>query len=265
MPPIWDYCSPKSWQMNGHAEWRTGWWHSTLMNSENEEGGGWNQNTVMSIIRKGTELCLLWNYNMVIESIWVFSISLSVGVTPLALLLYKCPFSLWREHIPPQLCILLEPIFVCSYRGIYTAWQQRQYSPWTRRWEGLRKSLVLPLTHTHTHFTTSAIPPFMVSRTILLLFPYGSRYWRTVANEDQCKRKKKKWKENNKKRNCQRQTTFLPLSICSPHCPYPLSSLPHPPSISFSPSFSLWWRIVIPLGSIFQASEHPFTAAITNL
>lgn len=112
----------------------------------------------MSIIRRGSELCLPWNYNMVMESIWVFSISLSVGITPLALLLYKSPFSLWREHIPPHLCILLEPIFVCSYRETYTELQQQQNSPQTRRQEGLRKSLVLPLMHAHTHTHTITHP-----------------------------------------------------------------------------------------------------------
>lgn len=40
---------------------------------------------VMSLIRGGSELCFPWNYNMVMESIWVFSISLSVGIPPLAL------------------------------------------------------------------------------------------------------------------------------------------------------------------------------------
>lgn len=58
---------------------------------------GWNQNTVMSIIRRGSELCLPWNYNMVMDSILVFSISLSVGITPPALQLYKSHSSLWKQ------------------------------------------------------------------------------------------------------------------------------------------------------------------------
>lgn len=145
---------------------------------------GWNQNTVMSIIRRGSELYLPWNYNMVMESIWVFSVSLSVGIAPLAPLLYKSPFSLWREHISPHLCILLEPIFVCSYRGTYTELQQQQNSPWTQT-----GGLVLPLIRTHARtqrliiLTISAISPFIVSRMILLLFPYGSRYWRTLGEK----------------------------------------------------------------------------------
>lgn len=207
---------------------------------------------------------------MVMESIWVFSISLSVGITPLALLLYNSPFSLWREHIPPHLCILLEPIFVCSYRETYTELQQQQNSPRTRRQEGSRKSLLLPLTHAHTH--THAIVHAHAKTHHSYYFSNFSFY--SFQNDTFTVPVRKSLLRNaggkeinakKRKRNCQGQTKFLPVSICSPLRPYPSSSLPHPPSISFSLSFSLWWRIVIPLGSIFQASEHPFTAAITNL
>lgn len=65
-----------------------------LINSERWGGRG-ESRTVMEIISRGSELCFSQNYNMVTESIWFFSIS--VSVTPPAQQLYKSNCLLWKQ------------------------------------------------------------------------------------------------------------------------------------------------------------------------
>lgn len=220
---------------------------------------GWNQNTAMSIIRRVSEPCLPWNYNMVTESTWVFSFSLSAGITPLALLLYKSPVSLWREPIPPQVRALLEPIFVCSYRGTHTKPQRQEKFSKDPETGGLEEQPgATSDTHTrmqshHSHYFSNF--SFYSFQNDTFTVPVRKSLLKSAGVKDQCKKKKKIAKGKLNFSLC----LSAHLSIRNLHHP----SLILPPSLSLH--HSLWWRIVIPLGSIFQASEHPFTAAITNL
>lgn len=152
----------------------------------------------------------------------------------------------------------MEPAFVCSCQDISSAHTTAATStttttvPKDQEGGGLhRPSTISPARISPTlsppSFLFPVYSPSLVCKTML----YRSRT-EVIAQNKSMKYGKDK-------------LNFSP-SICSPlSVRTPLSSLFHPPSISFSPSPSLWWRVVIPLGSIFQASEHPFTAAITNL
>lgn len=195
----------------------------------------------MRIIRRGSELYFPQNYNMVTESIWLFSISVSVGITPPTLQLYKFNsfFKKKTKKTPPILYLFripLEPAFVCSCRDISCTRcgnidGKTTTIPQDQEGGGLhRPSMISPLRGSLT-----LNPAFISIPSIFLRLWFPERFFnrsRTeVVTEWRCKKKKLINEKN------QGQTRFHPLSICSPLCSDPLNSVSS--SLHLFPSITL--------------------------
>lgn len=223
----------------------------------------------MEIIRRGTELYFSQNCNMLDGEAYGYILFRFVFALHLELLadISLSPF-FWKQfsNLSPPTSLFWPASTACfvAVAGdnscLHTAAIHNNNNPPRRSsWE--RPFMISPMriisSPHHSYSASHLFPvllPSLVSREKL-------RRSRTEAVNERLR-----WKARGSMRNGKDKLDFsLCPSIQHPFCPDLSSSVSHFPSISLPPSPSLWCRIVIPLGSIFQASEHPFTAAITNL